>query len=162
MKWGIGAVENCKIFFSFAKCALILFLNLQVQSFFFQGSKSMNCHLPWNLTHQKPSWNWIKLLKEVVDKILSIKRQVKPFVKTIYVTMLLFHYINVCNPNHPWRIWSKLVLLYFACNVCMKVFFFKKPKMPKWLLFVTYQTMFVHLMFIGILLLTMYGFWFLN
>jgi len=50
--------------------------------------------------------------------------------------MLLFHYINVCNPNHPWKIWSKLVLLYFACSVCMKVFFFKKPKMLKLLLFV--------------------------
>jgi hypothetical protein len=79
----------------------------------------MNCHLPWNRTHQKPSWNWIKLSKEVADKILFVRRQVKPFVKNIYVTMLLFHYINVCNPNHPWRIWSKLVLLYFACSVCV-------------------------------------------
>jgi hypothetical protein len=91
----------------------------------------MNCHLSWNLTHQKPSWNWIKLSKEVVDKILCVKRQVKPFVKNIYVTVLLFHYINVCNPNHPWRIWSKLVLLYFACSVCIKVFFFKKTQDAK-------------------------------
>jgi hypothetical protein len=35
---------------------------------------------------------------------------------------IIVPYINVCNPNHPWRIWSKLVLLYFTCHLCIKVF----------------------------------------
>ncbi len=44
---------------------------------------------------------------------------------------IIVPYINVCNPNHPWRIWSKLVLLCFTCSLCIKVFFSKNPRCQK-------------------------------
>jgi hypothetical protein len=96
----------------------------------------MNCHLPWNLTHQKPSWNWIKLSKEVVDKTLFVQKTSETFCQKYICDNVIVPLHQCLQSKHPWRIWSKLILLYFACSMCIKVFFFKKPKMPKRLLLV--------------------------
>ncbi len=51
----------------------------------------------------------------------------KPFCPKCICDCIIVPYINVYNPNHPWRIWSKLVLLHFTCSLCIKVFFSKNP-----------------------------------